>query len=138
MFVGKDFTQPKIDKITIDGPADKAGLMKNDIILAINDNKILSIREVSTFINTSSSDTIDITVLRNDREITFKTDTKLIDAKDAFGNSIKKIIGISIKPATNEINQKKLGPVSAIYYSIQEIWFVTKTTLSYVGSMISW
>ena len=28
MFVGKDFTQPKIDKITIDGPADKAGLMK--------------------------------------------------------------------------------------------------------------
>ena len=28
MFVGKDFTQPKIDKITIDGPAEKAGLMK--------------------------------------------------------------------------------------------------------------
>ena len=138
MFVGKDFTQPKIDKITIDGPADKAGLMKDDIILSINNNKILSIREVSTFINTSSSDTIDITVLRNDREITFKTDTKSIDAKDAFGNSIKKkIIGISITPATNEINQKKLGPVSAIYYSVQEIWFVTKTTLSYVGSMIA-
>ncbi len=137
MFVGKDFTQPKIDKITIDGPADRAGLMKDDIILSINNNKIISIREVSTFINTSSADTIDITVLRNEREITFKTDTQSIDAKDAFGNSIKKkIIGISITPATSELNQKKLGPVLAIYYSIQEIWFVTKTTLSYVGSMI--
>ena len=137
MFVGKDFTQPKIDKITIDGPADRAGLMKDDIILSINNNKIISIREVSTFINTSSADTIDITVLRNEREITFKTDTQSIDAKDAFGNSIKKkIIGISISPATSELNQKKLGPVLAIYYSIQEIWFVTKTTLSYVGSMI--
>ena len=137
MFIGKDFTQPKIDKITIDGPADKAGLKKNDIILAIDNNKILSIREVSTFINTSSSSTINITVLRNDREINFKTDTKVIETKDAFGNSIKKkIVGISIIPATNEINQKKLGPISAIYYSIYEIWFVTKTTLSYVGSMI--
>ncbi len=137
MFIGKDFTQPKIDKITIDGPADRAGLMKDDIILSINNNKIISIREVSTFINTSSADTIDITVLRNEREITFKTDTQSIDAKDAFGNSIKKkIIGISITPATSELNQKKLGPVSAIYYSIQEIWFVTKTTLNYVGSMI--
>ena len=137
MFIGKDFTQPKIDKITIDGPADKAGLKKNDIILAIDNNKILSIREVSTFINTSSSSTINITVLRNDREINFKTDTKVIETKDAFGNSIKKkIVGISIIPATNEINQKKLDPISAIYYSIYEIWFVTKTTLSYVGSMI--
>ena len=138
MFVGKDFTQPKIDKITVDGPAEKAGLKKDDIIIAVDDNKVLSIREVSTFINTNSSDSIDITVLRNNREITFKTDTKLIETKDAFGNLIKKkIIGISIKPATDEINQKKLGPVSAIYYSIQEVWFVCKTTLSYVGSMLS-
>ena len=63
---------------------------------------------------------------------------QLIETKDAFGNLIKKkIIGISIKPATDEINQKKLGPVSAIYYSIQEVWFVCKTTLSYVGSMLT-
>ena len=138
IFIGKDFTPPKIDKVSIDSPAEKAGLKKNDIIIGINNNKVLSIREVSTFINTASSNKIDIKVLRNDREITFKTETKSIDAEDAFGNSIKKkIIGISITPATNEMNQKKLGPVSAIYYSVQEIWFVTKTTLSYVGSMIA-
>ena len=53
MFVGKDFTQPKIDKITVNSPAEKAGLKKNDIIIAIDDNKVLSIREVSTFINTN-------------------------------------------------------------------------------------
>jgi len=138
MFIGKDFTPAKIDQVSIDSPAEKAGLKKNDVIVGIDDNKVLSIREISTFINTASSNTIDITVLRNDREITFKTDTKLIESKDIFGNSIKKrIIGISIIPATNEINQKKLGPVTAIYYSIKEVWFVSKTTLSYVGSLIS-
>ncbi len=138
MFIGKDFTPAKIDQVSIDSPAEKAGLQKNDVIVAIDDNKVLSIREVSTFINTASSNIIDITVLRDDREITFKTDTKFVESKDMFGNLIKKrIIGISIIPATNEINQKKLGPVTAIYYSIKEVWFVSKTTLSYVGSLIS-
>jgi len=137
MFVGKDFTPAKIERVSIGSPAEKAGLQKNDVIVAIDDNKVLSIREVSTFINTASSNTIDITVLRNDREIVFKTDTKSIDSKDAFGNSIKKrIVGISIVPAKSEINLKKLGPTTAIYYSIKEIWFVSKTTLNYVRSLI--
>jgi len=138
MFVGKDFTPAKIEQVSVDSPAEKAGLQKNDVIVAIDDNKVLSIREVSTFINTASSNTIDITVLRNDREIVFKTDTKFIESKDVFGNSIKKrIVGISITPATSEINHKKLGPVAAIYYSIKEIWFVSKTTLNYVRSLIT-
>ncbi len=137
MFVGKDFTPAKIAQVSVDSPAEKAGLQKNDVIVAIDDNKVLSIREVSTFINTASSKTINITILRNDRKIVFKTETKSIESKDVFGNSIKKrIIGISIAPATNEINQKKLGPATAIYYSIKEIWFVSKTTLNYVGSLI--
>ena len=137
MFVGKDFTPGKIDKVSIDSPAEKAGLKKNDIIIAINDNKVLSIREIPMFINTASSDSINITVLRNDNEVTFKTDTKFIQSQDAFGNSIKKkIIGISITTATSKIELKKLGPATAIYYSIKEIWFVSKTTLSYIGSLI--
>ena len=137
MFVGKDFTPAKIAQVSVDSPAEKAGLQKNDVIVGINDNKVLSIREVSTFINTASSNSIDITVLRNDREIVFKTDSKFIESKDVFGNLVKKrIIGISIAPATSEINQKKLGPATARYYSIKEIWFVFKTTLNYVGSLI--
>ena len=33
MFVGKDFTPPKIEEISINSPAEKAGLKKNDIII---------------------------------------------------------------------------------------------------------
>ena len=136
MFVGKDFTPAKIEEVTTESPAEKAGLKRDDIILEINNNKIESILEISTFINTSSSDQITIKVQRNQRELNFKATPNIIDSKDPFGNPIKKkIIGIKIAPATNDFNKEKLGPTKAIYYSVKEIWFVTKTTFSFIGSL---
>ena len=59
-----------------------------------------------------------------------------INTKDSLGNPIKKkIIGIKIAPVNNEFDKRKLGPVQAIYYSINEIWFVTKTTMRFVLSL---
>ena len=122
MFVGKDFTPAKIEEVVIESPAEKAGLKKNDIIVGINDNKIESILEVSTFINTTSEDKISIKVLRNQRELVLVARPNIIDSKDAFGNSIKKkIIGIKIGPANDQFNREKLGPTKAIYYSFKEI-----------------
>ena len=36
MFIGKDFTPAKIDNISVDSPAEKAGLKKNDVIVSID------------------------------------------------------------------------------------------------------
>ena len=136
MFVGKDFTPAKIDEVSIDSPAEKAGLKKNDIIIGINNNKIESILEISTFINTNTKDKINIKVLRNDRELVFVTEPNIINSKDAFGNPIKKkVIGIKIAPASEKFNRERLGPTRALYYSLKEIWFVTKTTIHFIGSL---
>ena len=136
IFVGKDFTQPKIEEITINSPAEKAGLKKNDIIIGINDNKVESILEVSTYINTNNSDKLKIQVLRDQKKISLVAIPETIDSKDPLGNSVKKkIIGIKIGPANNEFNKEKLGPTKALYYAVKEIWFVSKTTIQFIGSM---
>ena len=136
IFVGKDFTQPKIEEVTINSPAEKAGLKKNDIIIGINDNKVESILEVSTYINTNNADKLKIMVLRDQKEISLVAIPEIIESKDPLGNSIKKkIIGIKIGPANNEFNKEKLGPTKAVYYATKEIWFVSKTTIQFVGSM---
>ena len=36
-FIGKDFTPAKINQVSIDSPAEKAGLQKNDIIVGSKD-----------------------------------------------------------------------------------------------------
>ena len=90
IFVGKDFTQPKIEEITINSPAEKAGLKKNDIIIGINNNKVESILEVSTYINTNNSEKLNIDVLRNKKKISLVAIPEIIESKDPLGNSVKK------------------------------------------------
>ncbi len=137
MFVGKDFTPAKIEEVSINSPAEKAGLQKNDIIIGVNNNKIESILEVSMFINSDNNEKINIKVLRNQNELNFETTPSIINSKDAFGNDIKKkIIGIKIGPVNDQFKKQKLGPTKAFFYSLKETWFVSKTTIKFIGSLI--
>tara|TARA_B100001093_G_scaffold44279_1_gene37471 strand:- start:898 stop:2013 length:1116 start_codon:yes stop_codon:yes gene_type:complete len=136
MFAGKDFTPAQIQEVQIDSPAYEAGIKKDDIILSINNNKVQSILDVSTYINTSSKELIDVNILRNNNELLFQIKPKKIEGKDSLGNKAnKKIIGIKISPLNNEFNKQKLGPATAIFFAVKETWFVTKTSLKFIFSM---
>ena len=137
MFVGKDFTPAVIDEVTINSPAYEAGIQKNDKIVSIDNNKVQSILEVSTFISTSTAEIIEFTVLRNEQEVTLYVKPNLVQSKDSLGNSVKKrMIGIKLSPLNNEFKKQRLGPSKAIYYSIKEVWSVSVTSLKYLGNML--
>ena len=90
MFAGKDFTPPKIEEVIINSPAEKAGLKKNDIIIGINNYKVESILNLSTYINANNADKLKIKVLRDQKKISLVAIPEIIDSKDALGNSVKK------------------------------------------------
>ena len=137
MFAGKDFTPGKIDEVTENSPAEVIGLKKNDVIYSINDKKVKSITDISTYINTSTTEEITLSVLRNDNEIFFKAKPKIIETLDSLGNKIKKkVLGIEIVPLYNEFNKEKLGPTKALYYAVKETWFVTTSSLDFILSLL--
>jgi len=138
MVAGKDMTPAVISEVQEDSPAFVAGMKKNDKIISIDNKKVESILEVSTFINISTAETIEFIVLRNDQEISLLVRPNLIDGKDSLGNSVKKrMIGIKLAlPLNNKFQKQPLGPSKAIYYSVKEVWFVTVTSLNYLGKMI--
>jgi regulator of sigma E protease len=136
MFAGKDFTPAQIQEVQPESPAYVAGIKSGDVIQSINDREVKSIMEVSTFINASSSETIDIEVLRNGNELTLQVKPKFIEGKDSLGNQInKKIIGIKVAPLNEEINRQRLGPATALYYAVKETWFVIEASWEFVISM---
>ena len=137
MIVGKDMTPAVIDEVLKDSPAFVSGMKKGDKIISIENNKVESILEVSTFINISTSETIEFLILRNDQQISIIVKPNLEVGKDSLGNSVKKrMIGVKLVPLNNQFKKEPLGPSKAIYYSVKEVWFVTVTSLNYIGKMI--
>ena len=137
MFIGKDFTPAVINEVQKDSPAEVAGLMKNDVILEIDNNKVESILDVSKFIAMSTSEYVDFKVSRYDQQILFKVKPNLVPSEDNLGNKInKRMVGIKLSPYNNEINHKKLGPAQALMHSVGEVYFVTTSSLKYLASML--
>tara|TARA_B110001452_G_scaffold209446_1_gene179735 strand:- start:162 stop:1271 length:1110 start_codon:yes stop_codon:yes gene_type:complete len=137
-FVGKDFTPAVINEVQEDSPAMIAGLKNNDIIVSIDGNKVKSIMEVSKFIMMSTDEFIDFTVLRSNQNLILKVKPNIVASEDNLGNKInKRMIGIKLGAYNNEINHIKLGPTKAIYHAISEVYYVSTSSLKYLGSMIT-
>ena len=136
-FIGKDFTSAVINEVQKDSPAMLGGLEENDIILEIDGNEVKSIMDVSKFITLSIADVIDFKVKRSYDELLLKVKPKIILSEDNLGNKInKRIVGIKLGPYNNEINHVKLGPAQAIYHAAYEVYYVSISSLKYVGGMI--
>tara|TARA_X000001036_G_scaffold189773_1_gene178917 strand:- start:323 stop:1438 length:1116 start_codon:yes stop_codon:yes gene_type:complete len=136
MIAGKDFTPAQIQEVQKNSPAYIAGIQKDDVILSINKNKVQSILDVSTYINASTEEIIDLEILRNNNELTIPVKPKVVEGKDSLGNDVnKKIIGIKISPLNNEFNRQRLGPATALFYAVKETWFVTKTSINFIFSI---
>lgn len=115
---GRSFIEPrihtaKIDSVTANSQASKAGLMKGDSIVAINNQKFSFKDEYNSFLNESKNDTIVITLIRDNQE-------KIIKAKtDSLGK-----LGFYFKPYFKDdfIVENKMGLFEAIPAAIKESW----------------
>ena len=126
-----------INEVQDESPAQTAGLKKNDVILEIDGNKIKSILDVSKLIMMSTSEFIDFKVSRFENELIFKVKPYVADTEDNLGNKVKKrMVGIKLSPFNNEIKHVKLGPAKALYHSLSEVYFVSISSLKYLGSII--
>ncbi|MDC1278250.1 RIP metalloprotease RseP [Pelagibacteraceae bacterium] len=137
-FAGKDFTPAVINEVQKDSPAMVAGLKNNDIVVSIDGNKVKSIMEVSKYIMMSTDEFINFTVNRYDQDLTFRVKPNIVDGEDNLGNKIsKRMVGIKLGAYNNEVNHVKLGPAKALFYAVNEVYYVSTSSLKYIGSMIA-
>ncbi|WP_440614510.1 RIP metalloprotease RseP [Candidatus Pelagibacter sp. HIMB1748] len=136
-FVGKDFTPAVISEVQKDSPAMVGGLKNQDIILEIDGNEVKSIMEVSKYITMSTSDYIDFKVKRSYEELILKIKPNIVEGEDGLGNKInKRMVGIKLSAYNDKINHVKLGPAQALYHAANEVYFVSVSSLKYIGGMI--
>ena len=136
-FVGKDFTPAVISEVQKDSPAMLGGLKNEDVILEIDGNEVKSIMEVSKYITMSTGDFIDFKVKRSYDELILKVKPNVVEGDDGLGNKInKRMVGIKLSAYNDKINHVKLGPAQALYHAANEVYFVSVSSLKYIGGMI--
>ena len=137
-FVGKDFTPAVINEVQKDSPAMEGGLIEVVFILEIDGNTVKSFMDVSKYITMSTADIIDFKVKRSYEEILLKIKPDIVLSEDNLGNKInKRMVGIKLGAYNNEINHVKLGPAQAIYHAAGEVYYVSISSLKYIGGMIA-
>jgi regulator of sigma E protease len=137
-FAGKDFTPAVINEVQKDSPAMIAGLKDNDIVVSIDGNEVTSIMEVSKYIMMSTDEFINFTVNRFDQDLTFRVKPNIVEGEDNLGNKIsKRMVGIKLGAYNNEVNHVKLGPTKALFYAVNEVYYVSTSSLKYIGSMLT-
>ena len=136
-FIGKDFTPAVINEVQKNSPAMASGLKQDDIILEIDGNKVKSIMDVSKYITMSTDDIIDFKIRRSYEELVLKIKPIIVLSEDNLGNKInKRMVGIKLGAYNNEIKHVKLGPTQALYHAVNEVYYVSISSLKYVGAMI--
>ena len=137
-FIGKDFTPAVINEVQKNSPAMVGGLKQNDIILEIDGNEVKSIMDVSKFITMSTDEIIGFKVKRSYDEILLKIKPDMVLSEDNLGNKVnKRMIGIKLGAYNNEINHVKLGPAQALLHAANEVYYVSISSLKYIGAMIA-
>ena len=137
-FAGKDFTPAVINEVQKDSPAMVAGLKDNDVVVSIDGNEVTSIMDVSKYIMMSTDEFINFTVNRFDQDLTFRVKPNIVEGEDNLGNKIsKRMVGIKLGAYNNEVNHVKLGPTKALFYAVNEVYYVSTSSLKYIGSMLT-
>ena len=85
--------------------------------------------EVSKFIMMSTDEFINFTVKRSIK-IIIKVKPNIVKSEDNLGNKInKRMVGIKLGAYNNEVNHVKLGPAKALFYAVNEVYYVSISSL---------
>jgi regulator of sigma E protease len=127
--VALDYIDPVVGTVSENSPAQKAGLIPNDVILTINGHPIQYWYEIGQQIQ-ASPDPIHLTIRRNAQEKTIELSTKIVEGQNVYLEKVqRRIIGIGPKADINATID--FAPSQMLFYA----WNETKkaTTLIAVG-----
>lgn len=142
MFIGKPVTPadpviiPKINEVSKDSPAEKAGLKKGDIIISLEGKNIEKSEEVSALIKDKAGIPVKIIVMRGDERLTFFPVPEESNVKGESGEDIKKaILGVFIAYMT-DTEYEKINLPDAFKEALSSSWEIIRLTCLVVVKLI--
>ena len=125
---------PDVGSVNPGSPAERAGLQAGDRVLSINGQPIRTWEDLSESIEKLGSNPLNLRVKRDDSEFSVTVTPQIDEAKNLFGETIKRpLIGITI-PETTIV--RKVNPLAAGYYAVDHTYQLSKLFFTMVVKLI--
>ncbi|MBW1649937.1 MAG: RIP metalloprotease RseP [Deltaproteobacteria bacterium] len=132
---GLAVTKASVGEVTETGPAQKAGIKQNDLIVAVGDKKILTWNDMAENIRASKGKSLKISVSRNGEILNFDIIPEKREIENIFGEKKKEyVIGII---AGNDFLKKDLNPIEALQYGTRRSFEVVNLIGTSIVKMVS-
>lgn len=131
--VGQPYSPARISMIVPDSAAEEAGFKLGDLIVRVADTEIERFEDLIALISMSAGETLDIVVIRDGVEVGLRATPRLVEDEDIFGNKqMRGKLGVGRQGS----EYRRLGPLSASWEAVEQVWSVIALTASALGEMV--
>lgn len=135
---GRETLTPRVDSVVEGSAAEAAGFEPGDLVLSIDGREILSFTDLQRIVTVMAGQELAVAVERDGQQTNLTVVPELRELTDRFGNTQRVgVLGIT-RNATGpeDIVTETYSVPAAAWLAVQETWFVTERTLSYLGAVI--
>jgi len=134
---GERITAPKVDAVTEDSAAERAGFKPGDVITSIDGTKIGNFSEMQRIVATSPDRELQFVVDRAGRSVDLTASPERKEITDRFGNTFKiGLLGIKRSASPDDWTLERHDPATAFVMGVKECYFVVSRSLGYLYDVI--
>jgi len=126
--------RPLVGEVDTPSPAARAGLQKDDLIVAIDDQYIASWEEMAERIAESDGRSLAVVIERAGQRLTVDLTPELKTTQNLFGEDIQRYV-IGIRSA-GDVIPRELSLLESVQMSVSRTWEITELTVLSVVKLI--
>ena len=136
---GREIITPEVDSVVAGSPAERAGFQAGDLILTIDGEAVGSFMELQRVVTAMSDQSLAVVVQRGEEQVALQVTPERQEITDRFGN--KQRVGVlGVQRGTigaEDIVTERYSIPEAALLAVEETWFVTERTISYIVGVIA-
>jgi len=138
MSVGKFVADPVVTKVNPGSPAEVAGVLAGDYLLALDGSAVETFDDVRRYVSVRPDIPVTLTVRRNGERIDLKVVPKMTTVTDQFKNKIElATIGIVTSRLESNMRIVEYSPPAAVIEAAKETWHIVTGTFDYLGNLVT-
>jgi regulator of sigma E protease len=136
-FIGEQLTEPRVEALVPNSPAQAAGFKSGDLIVGIDGERIESFTDILRIVSASANRELAFEVNRDGTRVDLKATPELRESTDRLGNKFKRgIIGIIPRTSPDAIEFKQYGPVEAVVRAVKRTYAIIAGSLTGIYDLI--